>query len=132
MGEIFAFLKTPENRDTLTWIGGALAAGAGVALTVVRYLTKQEATPVPAPKKPQSPRTGTTSVSADRESTAVGGDVNIGNRTGMSGLQIVLVVAILAGVILIAVTQVGTRVSATNGSIGVGGDVNNSTLEVSE
>ena len=76
MSSIWEFVKDPDNRVVLSWIGGGIAALAAGIWAVVKYMTKN------GDHKSSKP-----SVSADRGSVAAGGDIkgseiNIGPRDG--------------------------------------------------
>ncbi len=82
MGDLWAYLTSPESRDTLSWLGGGLAAVAGAIWTVVTFLLskpaapKAAATPAPALAPAQE-------LLSDRGAQAAGRDIsqNSGNTT---------------------------------------------------
>lgn len=119
MDAIWAFLSEPGNQKTLGWLGGGLVVGAGGLWAVVTRLF---------PRSSSGGATPTTQITADRRGIAAGGNVTITNR-GPSGLQIVLLVALVAGVLLLAAALAGTRITVSNG-VGVGGNVENSEIHV--
>jgi hypothetical protein len=62
LSSIWEFVKDPENRAVLTWIGGGIAAIAAAAWAVVKTRSGDQKLSKP-------------SVSADRGSVAAGGDI---------------------------------------------------------
>ncbi len=127
MGDLWAYLTSPESRDTLSWLGGGLAAVAGAIWTVVTFLfskpaaPKAAATPAPAPAQ---------ELLADRGAQAAGRDIfqNSGITTsaqnGLEGWQLVALVGVLAGLVLLAIAQSGqeqiNQTSGTQTSTGAG------------
>jgi hypothetical protein len=114
--EMLAFLSDPQTREVLAWLGGGLVVVAGGAWAVIRFLLTRE-----QPAKPESapapPRV------TSRDGVAAGRDVTISTRQGLTGWQPVLLVLAVAGAVLLAASFAGNRVTATNGSAAVGGDV---------
>ncbi len=127
--EIWAFLTSVENRETLTWIGGGLAAVFGGLWAFLRFVLSRKSGGEPTPEPAKAPRSGSTRIEANNQGIAGGGDVRV--TQGMRSGHIVLLVLALAGVGLIAISQFeGTSVTATGGSSVVGGDVTGSTINV--
>jgi hypothetical protein len=102
MAAIWAFLSDPANREVLSWIGGGLVVVCGGLWTVVTFFHKPAATPT-------------------------GG---AGSRTinGLSGWPLVMLVAALAGALVLVAALSGPRITATGGGVGIGGNVSGSTI----
>lgn len=128
--DLWAFVTDPTNRETLSWIGGSLIAIGGVALAMLKRITRKgksmdnsEASKAPSVQN-----------QAGRDVTAAGGDIsqNSGNTTttvtGLTGRQLIAILALLSGVALLVIPWIGGNVSATNGSTAIGGDVSGSTV----
>ena len=127
MSDFWNYLTAPENRDTLTWLGGGLTVICGGIWTVIRFFVGRGKGGDNAANAPNPPRPERSDVLADHGGIAAGGNVNIETRTGMPPGHLILLVLAILGAMLVAVTQVGNRVSVTNG-IGIGGDVEGSTI----
>jgi hypothetical protein len=123
MSEIWTFLAAPENRETLSWLGGGLIVVCGGLWTALKFFLgrKQGAGTAASTPSPAS------RVSASQGGIAAGRDVSIQTRSGMPPGHLLLLVLAFLGAILIAVSQAGNRVTVTNG-IGIGGDVEGSTI----
>jgi hypothetical protein len=116
---LWAFLSDPDNQQTLAWLGGGLVAVAGGLWAVIKFFF-----PRSSGGKPTSQ-----TISADRGGIAASGNVSIGSRHGLSGIEVALLVAIVIGGLLLAAALAGTRITVENG-VGVGGDVENSTISI--
>lgn len=107
MTTIWAFLSDPAHREVLSWIGGGLVVICGGLWTVVTFLRKPAA-------------------------AAAGRDGRRTNRTtivnGLAGWPLAALVGALAGALVLVAALSGPRVTATEGGIGVGGDVSNSPI----
>jgi hypothetical protein len=110
------FLLDPANRETLTWLGGGVAAVCGGLWAMITFLAK----PTEPAKAPASPRAGAGSVRADRGGVAAGRDVSI--RKGVDARSVVLLVLAAAGAVVAAVALIGPGHQATNGGVVIGGD----------
>jgi hypothetical protein len=121
MSEIWTFLTQPENRETLSWLGGGLVVVCGGLWAALKFfLVRRGGGPADAGGAAPG-------VSARHGGIAGGRDVKIDNRSGMPASHLVLLILAFLGAILIAVSQGGNRVSVDNG-VGVGGDVEGSTI----
>jgi hypothetical protein len=101
MSTIWAFLNDPANREVLGWIGGGLVVVCGGLWTVITFF-----------RKPAAVR-------------ASGGGTHIVTN-GLSGWPLVMLVAALAGALVLVATLSGPRTTATGGGIAIGGDVRDS------
>lgn len=129
MSEIWGFLTQPENREVLSWLGGGLVVLSGGAWAALKFFVGGGGsggggggTGGKAGEPARAAR-----VSAVRGGIAGGRDVRVDNRSGLQAGHLLLLVLAVIGAILIAVSQAGNRVTVGNG-IGVGGDVENSTI----
>lgn len=132
---LWTFLTSPENREVLSWIGGGVAVVVAGLWTVLRSVNgKRDSRNVAASPAP----TPTTDLFTDRGGQAAGRDIyrNSNNSTkvnqGLSGWHLVAIIAVLAGTGLLAVSQIGSRVTATNGSNAIGGEVTGSTINIGQ
>ena len=123
MSEIWSFLTQPENRETLSWLGGGLAVVCGGLWAALKFLLngaggggRSSGAASPAP-----------SVLADRGGLAAGRDVRIDNRSGTPAGHLALLILAFVGAILFAVSQAGNSVSVNNG-VGIGGNVEGSSI----
>jgi hypothetical protein len=123
MSEIWTFLTAPENRETLSWLGGGLIVICGGLWTALKFFLGRKQSGSTA----ESPPTPASRASASHGGIAGGRDVNIETRSGMPPGHLLLLILAFLGAILIAVSQAGNRVTVTNG-IGIGGDVEGSTI----
>ena len=123
MPEIWTFLTAPENRETLSWLGGGMIVVCGGLWTILKFFIGRKQSGGTAASTP----TPASRVSASHGGIAGGRDVNIETRSGMPPGHLLLLVLAFLGAILIAVSQAGNRVSVTNG-IGIGGDVEGSVI----
>jgi tetratricopeptide (TPR) repeat protein len=90
---LWAFLSDPDNQQTLAWLGGGLVvAGSGI-LAAIKFF-------FPRPSGSSTPPAPT--ISADRGGIAAGGNVTV-TKSGMGGLEVALLVAIVAGALLLLV-----------------------------
>jgi hypothetical protein len=124
MSDLWAFLGDPQNRAVLGWLGGGLVVLAGGAWTVVKFLARGKGDDA----EPAAPPSGTVEVLADRGGVAGGGNVSVRTSHGLSGLHAVLLVAAVAGAVLLAAGLLGGRITARDCGIAVGGGVKGSTL----
>lgn len=120
VSELWGFLSDPENRAILTWLGGGLVVLPGAIWTVVNFLQSQ--------KKADSPQASRTMVRAAGGGIGGGRDVRVHTNHGVSGGQVLALVAILVGAVLLAAGLLGDRVTARQGGIAIGGDVDNSSI----
>jgi hypothetical protein len=123
MSELWNFLTASENQETLSWLGGGLVVIFGGLWTVLKFFLSRT--------QGKSGTAGTATppgqVSASQGGITGGRNVNIGTRSGMPPGHLILLILAFLGAILIAVGQVGNRVSVSNGT-GVGGNVEGSTI----
>jgi hypothetical protein len=117
---LWAFLSNPDNQQTLAWLGGGLVVAAGGLWAAVKFFLPRSS----GSNTPPSP-----TFSADRGGIAAAGSVAIDRRKGLSGLQTILLVAVVAGALLLAAAFAGTRSTVTNG-VGVGGGIEGSTITI--
>ena len=103
MSTLWAFLSDPANREVLGWIGGGLVVVCGGLWTVFTFFRK----PATAP--------------------GGGGGTRI-TTNGLSGWPLVMLVGALAGALVLVVALNGPRVTASNGGVGIGGNVSGSTI----
>jgi hypothetical protein len=122
MSGLWDFLSDPANRAILTWLGGGLVVLAGGIWTVVKFFKGQ--------KRAISPQTSRTKVRAEGGGIGGGRDVRIQTSHGISGGQLLALVAIIVGAVLLAAGLLGDRVTAKQGSIAIGGDVSKSSIKV--
>lgn len=109
---IFDFLAVEQNRDVLTFFGGGIAAVAGGAWIVIRYvLERKKGTPAPPPS---------TTIQV-KDSTGV--HINNGTGVGFERSKIYALVFFAVGFLIFVVGLSGGGISASNGSIAAGGDV---------
>lgn len=93
----------PAHRAVLSWIGGGLVVICGGLWTLITFFHKSATAP----------------------------DGRSGSRTttnGLSGWPLVALVGALAGALVLVVALNGPRVTVTEGSVAVGGDVTNSSI----
>jgi hypothetical protein len=116
--DVWALLSNPDHRAILGWLGGGLVVLAGGAWTVIKFFAGREppAKPEAAPPPPGQRVTS-------RDGIAAGGNVSVSTRHGLTGWQPVLLVLVAVGAVLLAASFAGNRVTATDGSAAVGGDV---------
>jgi hypothetical protein len=69
LSSIWDFLKDPNNRTIISWVGGGLAAVAAGSWAVIKFMAKK------GDQKPSQPI-----VSADRGGIAAGRDISINGR----------------------------------------------------
>ncbi len=131
MSELWNYLTAPENRDMLTWLGGGLVVVCGGIWTVLTFFMSQKPPKGNNEAAPKPQRARSSRVTAKSGGIAGGRDVKISTQTGMRPDQVILLVLAILGALLIAVTQAGNRVTVSNG-IGVGGDVEGSTVTIEE
>lgn len=103
MTALWAFLVDPANREVVSWIGGGLVVICGGLWTVVTFFRKPAAAPA-----------------------GQGGSRKTTN--GLSGWPLVALVGSLVGALVLVLVLSGPRVEATEGGVGVGGDVNGGTI----
>jgi hypothetical protein len=122
MSEIWSFLTQPDNRETLSWLGGGLVVACGGLWVVLKFLLGRGRS-----GGGSSGSASSSPVSAQRGGVAAGRDVRIDNRSGLPASHLVLLVLAFIGAILLAVSQAGNSVSVSNG-VGVGGSVEGSSI----
>jgi hypothetical protein len=124
MSEFWSFLTQPDNRETLSWLGGGLVVACGGLWVVLKFfLGRRGGGGAGSSGGASSPAP----VSAQRGGVAAGRDVRIDNRSGLPASHLVLLILAFLGAILFAVSQAGTSVSVSNG-VGVGGNVEGSSI----
>jgi hypothetical protein len=116
---LWAFLSDSDNQRTLAWLGGGLVVTAGGLWAVIKFFF---------PRSSGSPPSPSNVITADRGGIGAGGSVTV-TKSGMRGLEVVLLVAVVAGALLLAAAFAGTRIDVSNG-VGVGGDVQDSTITI--
>jgi hypothetical protein len=120
--DLWALLGDPRIQATLSWVGGGLAALAGGAWAVVKFLASQKSGGGAAPSA------ASVEAMADRGGVAAGRDVSVRVSHGLSGLPVVLLVLAVVGAVLVAGGLLGGRITATQGGVAIGGDVSGSTV----
>lgn len=113
--EVWNFLTSEENRAILQWLGGGLMIASAAIWTAIKFFWKPKAAK-PKSAAPTSP------ISANR-GIAAGGNVSIDQSRGMGGWQVIVLVLGIVGLVVLAASFSGNTVTATNGSIAVGGNV---------
>jgi hypothetical protein len=73
---------------------------------------------------------GRVTVQTDHGGIAAAGNVSVRTSRGLSGLQAVLLVGILLGAMLLAGGLLGKRITATQGSVAIGGDAQDSPITI--
>ena len=111
------FLKDPQNREVLAWIGGGICVLVSALWTA--YL-KLGAKPNAAPPAPPT-------ATADRGSIAAGRDVTI--ATNRIPVGVWLLAAAGLALLALALLTTGDRTTLTN-SATVGGDMKDSSIEI--
>jgi hypothetical protein len=76
LSSIWDFLKDPNNRTIISWVGGGIAAVAAGIWAVIKFMAKK------GDQKPSKP-----SVNADRGSMAAGRDIKINARGSSKTLK---------------------------------------------
>jgi hypothetical protein len=67
-------------------------------------------------------------VQADRSGIAGGGNVSVRSTHGLPGVWLVVLVVVVVGAMLLAGNLLGTRTTASNGGVAIGGNVSGSTV----
>ena len=132
---VWDYLTSAENRETLTWIGGGISSLAVGIWAVIKFMAGGKKDGGTA----SEPSAGAPAeILADRNAQASGRDINhnshnkITINTGVSGWRIGAIAAITVGLVLITISQIGSRVIAENGSSAIGGNVSGSTIIISQ
>jgi hypothetical protein len=120
MEAIWAFFKDPSNLAALTWLGSGVSAIAAGVWAVVRFFSERD-------RKSSGGQAAGRSVRAQSRGIAAGGDVHL--HSGMSGLQQVLLLAVIGGALIAGAGLFGRHVTATGG-VAIGGDATSSSITI--
>lgn len=123
VGELWSFLSNAENQKTLAWLGGGLVLLVGGVWTVVTFFAGPGRDKLTSPSAPPD-QNGAVGIG-----DVVGRDYVVNTKSGLSGVQALLLIVVVTGAVLLAGGLLGQRITA-NGSAGVGGDITNSTITI--
>ncbi len=126
MGDLWAFLNDPANRDTLTWLGGGLAVAIGAAWTAFTWVLQRKPADKPASSPPVRGATSGSGIAASGN-IHVGGDVRIEQAKASRGGLVLAGLGLL--VLIYAILTARGPVNVEGGAF-VGGNVTGSTINV--
>lgn len=127
----FEFLTDPEIQKSLSWLGGGFTAAGAAIWAVIKYLYPK-GSENPSAAVPQN-RDASSSVSANRSGTAIGGNLTISGPTihqGPNRLSVVALGLAVLGIVTAALAFAGNRIEADNSSAAVGGYISGSTITI--